>query len=83
MRIIKGGLLNNKKVTCSRCGCVYEYDMQDLHEELIQPHTIDINSQSFWSDASVYVRCPECGMKHYIVSNNEVQVTREEKQCLS
>ena len=56
MRIIKQGVLNSYRFTCPYCGCEYEYDDSDLHEEYGLTSTGSYN----------YVICPCCGKKNII-----------------
>lgn len=48
MRIIKKGNKKEKptKESCSKCGCVFEYLLKDIHADFIDGD---------------YVKCPQCG----------------------
>jgi hypothetical protein len=49
--------------TCSRCGCEFTYEYEDIHTEAF-------GGLASNSTTSCYVVCPDCGNKCYIYSNN-------------
>ena len=53
--IIKG----NVQETCSKCGCVMEYDLNDIHEKNINTMTGFFNRMESWHIK--YIICPYCG----------------------
>ena len=55
MKIIKMGNLNTQ-VTCEKCGCIYEYEDEDIR------HDYNLTA------GSGFVYCPCCGIKHNIWS---------------
>lgn len=58
MKIIERG---TNTVKCERCGCLMEYERNDIKSKIVQVHT----SLIFWSLTSPseveYVVCPQCG----------------------
>lgn len=64
MKIIVRGK-DNRRVTCERCGCIYEYDDDDLEEfpsPLFGVMGLGANVK--------YVACPECNLA-FVVRRNE------------
>ena len=55
MKIIKMGKINTQ-VTCEKCGCIYEYEDEDIRHD----YSLTIGSS--------FVYCPCCGIKHNIWS---------------
>ena len=48
---------------CSRCGCEFTYEYEDIHTEAIRGLTTN-------STTSRYVVCPDCGNKYFISDNS-------------
>ncbi len=49
--------------TCSRCGCEFTYEYEDIHTEAIR-------GLAYNSTTSCYVVCPDCGNKCYTGNSN-------------
>ena len=56
MKIITKG---NMQETCSKCGCVMEYDLNDIHEKNINTKTGLFGKVESWNIK--YIVCPYCG----------------------
>lgn len=65
MKIIEKG---NKTVKCKRCGCVMEYDLNDIkRKNVIVKISEFLNLSELWRVE--YINCPQCGKE--IVINNK------------
>lgn len=65
MKIIKDGKLV-KQVTCSYCGCVYEFEGKDVLKK------IDYATSIVYSKPTrKYVQCPQCNEVYYLKKPNE------------
>ena len=67
MKIIKSGNLN-RIVTCESCGCVYEFDKNDIQIGYGGLYT-GVNYNPY-----KYVVCPECGELHYIYKPDSITI---------
>ncbi len=60
MRIISKG---NKQTTCERCGCVMEYDANDVRRKTVE---VGVSIWFDWMTKSAereYINCPQCGLE--------------------
>ena len=57
MKIIKKG---NKVQECGRCGCVMEFDSNDVKSKIVNITTSEFfGTHEQWSIE--YINCPQCG----------------------
>ena len=61
IKVIKHGEKPKFKKTCPNCGCVFEYEVEDLQ---IEPNW-SLNSWNYPAHKKRVVICPDCGEKIY------------------
>lgn len=55
MKIISIG---NTQKKCKKCGCVMEYDLNDIHRKRVSTKTDTFGKQEYWNIE--YIICPWC-----------------------
>lgn len=65
MKVIKQGVVIPKnRITCGECGCIFEYDTEDIEtvkQEWTEfDHSLYMNEYHCTHDADM-VKCPTCG----------------------
>lgn len=63
MKIISGA----RQVHCDKCGCIYEFDAEDVEVE-VHLNYVTIK----WNKSSPFVMCPICGSRHYLTSDYDL-----------
>ena len=66
MKVIKQGtVIPKNRITCGECGCIFEYDTEDIEtvkQEWTEfDHSLYMNEYHCTHDADI-VKCPTCGV---------------------
>lgn len=70
MRVIEHAKNMERRITCKRCGCIYEYDTYDIRED----NNYGV-VYGYYNQSAPYVTCPDCGLKTYLDFHQENIVT--------
>lgn len=76
MKIIKNGKLN-KQITCTYCGCVFEYEGKDVKVEYDYATALTLSTFPSKYNERKYVNCPQCNEVHYLTK--VVEATEDDK----
>jgi len=68
-RIIKEGKLPVMRMKCAVCGCEFEYDKRDMGREM--DYSVAQLTYPPQNKESLYVDCPFCHERQYILSPKE------------
>lgn len=77
MKILVSGK-DNRRVECEKCGCVYEYEEEDVQQHDIRYTLFGMFLDARKDSVIEYVECPECGDAHILHRANKRKEIRED-----